>query len=806
MPLDFGVNDVEPSPASFDALEAAYSGGAGTGVGRRIPACRKFINDWASASSVFTSSHRTTALFKAGHRMIVSFKPPAAYTTIINGSQDSVIDALGDRIYALPYGAAVSGSQPGASYGGTTATVIRISLHHEMDNDTTYGTADQYKQAYRRFMKRIKARKPAGTPERVICLPIFTGQANNNGKAAQFYPGNTADDYCDELGIDPYFFGVTARVTFDARLKPWQKWRDTNAKGRKIAVCETNRHDNDVDSVWYIGTIIPGWLLNPDVSIVTYFSSVNGDPGSILKNKRPDQWQAFKEAVDAAYNATPPAPDTSALPAPSGLSAPQVGETSVGLTWAAPTDPAVGGYQVFRNGTVVGTVPGASSTSFTDTGLTAATPYAYRVKATPASGSTRVASALSAAINVTTSHVAAFDPPQITAADIAANGRDVTATATATDPASGTLTYVWDWGDGSDTDDGASASHTYATVGNYTVKVTATSSISGLPTFQLIAIVAQETDLDRTPLGFQVPIKDVTTFYDVGRMVRENAWLTDGLIAALSDRSVQNGDDDPFPRRPILSLINITATDEEPSDEYPNGRTILTGGAGGGGGSPGPGTITETMLAFDVATQPEMDAALAGKLPVGYTDPGKVSVGSIGRSQDCLIHGWAMETFAIAAMSNNGGYTIAAGNVTHTAAIAEIDTTITTLLFAVASAGDGSGYTIRMHAADGTLLKTATAGSGTGGTDAAMTGTGARSVTIPGQAVTRGTLYRFSFHAPAGVSGPNIRATSLFVGSILNMGLATADLWSATYAAGSSPSNLNLAAGAAAAPLFFAAK
>jgi YD repeat-containing protein len=65
--------------------------------------------------------------------------------------------------------------------------------------------------------------------------------------------------------------------------------------------------------------------------------------------------------------------------APGTLSGTAVSGTQVNLSWGAATDNvAVTSYRVYRNGSVVGTPTG---TSYSDTGLTSATSYAYRVTA-----------------------------------------------------------------------------------------------------------------------------------------------------------------------------------------------------------------------------------------------------------------------------------------------------------------------------------------------------------------------------------------------------------------------------------------
>ncbi len=100
-------------------------------------------------------------------------------------------------------------------------------------------------------------------------------------------------------------------------------------------------------------------------------------------------------AFDAAGNAsdalaaavtTPTSGTGSAPTVPTGLSIGVTGETSLSLSWVASTDDvAVAAYEVYRGGVSVAVVPG-TSTSWTDTGLTAATTYSYTVRAGDADG------------------------------------------------------------------------------------------------------------------------------------------------------------------------------------------------------------------------------------------------------------------------------------------------------------------------------------------------------------------------------------------------------------------------------------
>jgi fibronectin type 3 domain-containing protein len=88
--------------------------------------------------------------------------------------------------------------------------------------------------------------------------------------------------------------------------------------------------------------------------------------------------------------------DTQPPTVPTNLAASATSSSTVSLTWAASTD-AVGvtGYRIYRNATQIAT---AATNSYSDSGLTAATQYAYRVAAYDAAGNL---SAQCTAVNVT---------------------------------------------------------------------------------------------------------------------------------------------------------------------------------------------------------------------------------------------------------------------------------------------------------------------------------------------------------------------------------------------------------------------
>src|SRR5712691_3915481 len=106
-------------------------------------------------------------------------------------------------------------------------------------------------------------------------------------------------------------------------------------------------------------------------------------------------------------NGTGNAPaDTTPPSMPTGLTGAAAGSTGANLSWSASTDNVgVTAYILLRNGVQVAT---PVSTSFADTGLSAATTYSYTVAARDAAGNI---SPNSASVSVTTASAADTTPP-----------------------------------------------------------------------------------------------------------------------------------------------------------------------------------------------------------------------------------------------------------------------------------------------------------------------------------------------------------------------------------------------------------
>lgn len=99
---------------------------------------------------------------------------------------------------------------------------------------------------------------------------------------------------------------------------------------------------------------------------------------------------AFYNVVDVEISGGEAPVDVTAPSAPAGLAASAVAQTAVSLGWSPSSDDVgVAGYRVYRDGGQVGST---TSTSFTDTGLTAETAYRYTVRAFDAAGNLSTAS------------------------------------------------------------------------------------------------------------------------------------------------------------------------------------------------------------------------------------------------------------------------------------------------------------------------------------------------------------------------------------------------------------------------------
>jgi chitodextrinase len=122
---------------------------------------------------------------------------------------------------------------------------------------------------------------------------------------------------------------------------------------------------------------------------------------------------------------------------PTNLVAAATGTTTIALTWAASSDPESGiaGYLIYRGGSQIGQT---AQTSFTNTGLSPATEYEYRVRAVNGDG---LESALSSPAKATTLDATPPTVPQNLAANPVGTERIDLSWTAAQDPETGVASY-----------------------------------------------------------------------------------------------------------------------------------------------------------------------------------------------------------------------------------------------------------------------------------------------------------------------------------------------------------------------------
>jgi hypothetical protein len=168
----------------------------------------------------------------------------------------------------------------------------------------------------------------------------------------------------------------------------YTRWADTNSI---IVLFPQAQVDNTSRQ-----TAASGSLANPNACwdwIGWYGSNFAQKPGT--------QVAALKAMVDQLSSGSGSGGGGTALPAPAGVSASGATNSSMNIAWNGVTGASA--YNVFRNGTKVNAL-GITGTSYTDSGLAAATTYSWTVAALDGNG---VQGALSSPVSGTTTGTAA---------------------------------------------------------------------------------------------------------------------------------------------------------------------------------------------------------------------------------------------------------------------------------------------------------------------------------------------------------------------------------------------------------------
>ena len=150
----------------------------------------------------------------------------------------------------------------------------------------------------------------------------------------------------------------------------------------------------------YRGTMTGGETFLTSVGLVTTYTDTTTTSGTIYYFRLTAVNAMGEGLMSNELSATPSGGgDTTPPSTPTNLTAPLVGSSQAVLDWTASTDNVgVTGYQVYRDGLLVGTV---ATTHYLDTGMSAGTSHSYQVRAIDGAG---LQSALS------TSRSAILDP------------------------------------------------------------------------------------------------------------------------------------------------------------------------------------------------------------------------------------------------------------------------------------------------------------------------------------------------------------------------------------------------------------
>lgn len=223
---------------------------------------------------------------------------------------------------------------------------------------------------------------------------------------------NNWDDDAVEIYIDAENNGGTSYGTNDRQfVKEWNSSAIWEKAGKTTNVqhawtTTTNGYAVEIRIPWSnIGITNPaaGFTIGFDVACD------DDDNGGARESQQMwsgdnDNWQYTRNFGDLVLVSS----DTQAPTAPSGLAASSITQSSLTLGWTASTDNiGVAGYDVYRNGTKLNSSL-VTTTSYSVTGLTAATAYQFYVQAKDAAGNT---STSSNTVNVTTPDTQAPSTP-----------------------------------------------------------------------------------------------------------------------------------------------------------------------------------------------------------------------------------------------------------------------------------------------------------------------------------------------------------------------------------------------------------
>lgn len=244
----------------------------------------------------------------------------------------------------------------GAGVGWNT-NVTKNGLVVNGNNVTIYGLFVEHFHQYQTLWNGNDGRTYFYQSEIPYDVPNQSAWMSKNGTANGYAAYKVADSVTNHeawgLGVYSFFRDSASKLNSGIEVP--------NVQGVKI---------HHATSIWLSGTA---------GSEITHV--INNTGGRVYGNS-PEG--AMRQTVTEFAGTNTGGGDTQAPSAPTNLTAIATSSSQVNLSWNASTDNVgVTGYDVYRNGAIVGS---STSTSYSDTGLTASTTYSYTVKARDAAG------------------------------------------------------------------------------------------------------------------------------------------------------------------------------------------------------------------------------------------------------------------------------------------------------------------------------------------------------------------------------------------------------------------------------------
>jgi len=272
---------------------------------------------------------------------------------------------------------------PGVTYQNQGTYEVSLTVTNEYGSDsetkTDYITVEEYVPSY------CESKGEDASYEWIDQLQI--GDFNNNSGSDNGYGDYTNQTIeltagqSNNITLTPGFSGSTYQ-------EYWKIWIDFNGD-----------YEFSSDELVYDAGSTSSSEVTGSIDIPSDASGSTRMRVTMKYDGEPTACESFSygEVEDYTVSFTGGGEDTEAPTAPTNLASSNVTETSVDLTWDASSDNVgVDHYTVLQDGNSVGTT---SSTSYSVTGLSAATTYTFTVKAEDAAGNV---SSASNAIDVTT--------------------------------------------------------------------------------------------------------------------------------------------------------------------------------------------------------------------------------------------------------------------------------------------------------------------------------------------------------------------------------------------------------------------